>query len=179
MTVNLGPAALDLPGGLTSTSSDPLGWNPRCLKRDLTNAVNTRYANATSILNNILKPQNVYDFQMTMQGVPGGGDLGVHGGGHYSFGGDPGRDVYVSPGEPAFYLHHAMIDRTWWIWQMLNPKERILGATALIGTNTFLNSPASANTTFDDYVEYGWAGEKRQIKDLMNTLSGPFCYVYL
>ncbi|KAH6889819.1 hypothetical protein B0T10DRAFT_513009 [Thelonectria olida] len=179
MTVNLGPAALDLPGGITSTTTNPLAWNPRCLKRDLSNAVNTRYANATAILNNILKPKNVYDFQMTMQGIPGSGDLGVHGGGHYSFGGDPGRDVYVSPGEPAFYLHHAMIDRTWWIWQMLNPKERLLGANALLGTNTFLDTPPSANTTFDDYVEYGWAGQKRQIKDLMSTLSGPFCYVYL
>ncbi|KAH7152948.1 hypothetical protein EDB81DRAFT_438677 [Dactylonectria macrodidyma] len=179
MSVNLGPAALDLPGGLVSAVSNPLAWNPRCLKRDLSNAVNTRYANATGILNNILKPQNVYDFQMMMQGVPGGGDIGVHGGGHYSLGGDPGRDVYTSPGDPAFYLHHAMIDRVWWIWQMLSPSKRQYSSIALQGTNTFLDIPASANTTFDDYVEYGWAGPKRQIKDLMSTISGPFCYIYL
>lgn len=46
-------------------------------------------------------------------------------------GGDPGRDLFVSPGDPAFYFHHAMIDRTWWIWQMLNATSRL---TALSGT---------------------------------------------
>jgi len=116
---------------------------------------------------------------MQMQGVPGTGDIGIHGGGHYSMGGDPGRDVYTSPGDPAFYLHHSMIDRVWWIWQMLDPKNRIRGKDALAGTNTFLNMPPSAETTFDDYVRLGWVGADRQIKDLMSTLSGPFCYVYL
>ncbi|KAJ4156677.1 hypothetical protein NW754_008318 [Fusarium falciforme] len=72
-----------------------------------------------------------------------------------------------------------MIDRVWWIWQMLDPKERQYGKSALMGTNTFLDIPASNATTFEDYVNFGWAGESRQIKDLMSTLSGPFCYVYL
>lgn len=179
MSVNLGPAALDLPGGIIDASSNPLAWNPRCLKRDLGDVVNRRYANATSILNNILKPKNVYDFQMQMQGVPGSGDIGIHGGGHYALGGDPGRDVYTSPGDPAFYLHHAMIDRVWWIWQMMSPSQRQFGNEALMGTNTFLDMPPSDETTFEDLVEYGWVGPSRQIKDLMSTLSGPFCYVYL
>ena len=99
---------------------------------------------------------------------------------HYAMGGDPGRDVFVSPGDPLFYLHHSMIDRTWWIWQMLDPSTRAVGQTAVAGTNTFLNSPPSANTTIDDYVQYGYAaGPPRQIKDLLRTTGGPFCYVYL
>ncbi|RSM02270.1 hypothetical protein CDV31_010990 [Fusarium ambrosium] len=179
MKVNLGPAALDLPGGVVEAVANPLEYNPRCLKRDLGDAVNRRYANATSVLRNILQPKNAYDFQMQMQGIPGSGDIGIHGGGHYSLGGDPGNDVFTSPGDPAFYLHHAMIDRVWWIWQMLSPKERQYGKAALMGTNTFLDIPASNATTFEDYVNFGWAGESRQIKDLMSTLSGPFCYVYL
>lgn len=179
MKVNLGPAALDLPGGVVDARPKPLEHNPRCLKRDLSDAVNRRYANATSILGNILGPKTVQDFQMQMQGVPGSGELGVHGGGHYSLGGDPGRDVFTSPGDPAFYLHHAMIDRVWWIWQMLSPGERQYGKTALMGTNTFLNQPPSDATTFEDSVKMGWAGESRQIKDLMSTLAGPFCYVYV
>ncbi|KAF4344290.1 monophenol monooxygenase (tyrosinase) [Fusarium beomiforme] len=179
MKVNLGPAALDLPGGGVAANPNPLDYNPRCLKRDLSDAVNRRFANATSILNNILKPKTVLDFQMQMQGVPGTGDIGIHGGGHYSLGGDPGRDVFTSPGDPAFYLHHSMIDRVWWIWQMLDPKERVSGKNAVQGTNTFLDMPPSAETTLDDYVNIGWVGPERQIKDLMSTLSGPFCYVYL
>ncbi|KAF7560785.1 hypothetical protein G7046_g3345 [Stylonectria norvegica] len=180
MKVNLGPVALDVPGGIEiSNPNGGLAYNPRCLKRDLSDTVNQRYANASAVLSNILKPQNVYDFQMQMQGVPGGGNIGVHGGGHYSMGGDPGRDVFTSPGDPAFYFHHSNIDRVWWIWQMLNPGKRLSGSLALQGTNTFLDTPPSAKTTYEDYVTYGWAGPKIQIKDIMNTLDGPFCYVYL
>jgi len=85
MTVNLGPADLSIPGNITLAQANPLAYNPRCLKRDLTDAINTRFANATSIMNTI-KQKAIYDFEMIMQGIPGSGDLGVHGGGHYSFG---------------------------------------------------------------------------------------------
>lgn len=181
MTVNLGPAALDLPGGKIGTNPEgPLAYNPRCLSRDLSNWVNREFANATAILLNILQPQDVYDFQMQMQGVPGSGNIGIHGGGHYMLGGDPARDVLVSPGEPMFYLHHSMIDRVWWIWQMLSPQERQFSDNAVMGTNTFLNDPPSEETTLDDWVEFGFAaGPPRQIRELTSTVSGPFCYVYL
>ncbi|WDK13942.1 hypothetical protein CGRA01v4_05223 [Colletotrichum graminicola] len=203
MVVNLGPAALDLPGGVVESSpGGPLSYNPRCLKRDLTTEVNRVFANITSVLSNILQPQNVYDFQMQMQGVPGSGSIGmfifdpcdfmiieslltnfvpgIHGGGHYALGGDPGRDVFTSPGDPVFYLHHSMIDRVWWMWQMLSPQERQYGETALAGTNTFLDQPPSANATMDDFLGYGYVGaEPIKIRDTMSTVAGPFCYVYL
>lgn len=85
MTVNLGPVSLALPGNITEAVPNPLGYNPRCLKRDLTDAINQRYANATSVLHTIMQ-KTIMDFQMIMQGIPGSGDIGVHGGGHYSFG---------------------------------------------------------------------------------------------
>lgn len=181
MTVNLGPAALDVPGGVqVSNPNGPFAYNPRCLKRDLTDYVNQAFANVSAVLNLITQTTNVNDFQMAMQGIPGSGNIGVHGGGHYALGGDPGRDVYTSPGDPAFYLHHSMIDRVWWIWQMLDPANRVFSSNAVAGTNTFLNIPPSASTTLEDYVNFGYAsGPPRQIKDLVNTLGGPFCYVYL
>lgn len=85
MSVNLGPADLSIAGNITLVQANPLAYNPRCLKRDLTDAINQRYANSTSILNTI-RQQTIYDFEMIMQGVPGSGDIGVHGGGHYAFG---------------------------------------------------------------------------------------------
>lgn len=48
MTVNLGPV-----GGLVGTEAGPdggLGYNPRGLKRDVGPALNTRYANYTTVL---------------------------------------------------------------------------------------------------------------------------------
>lgn len=129
--------------------------------------------------NNILQPQTVYDFQMQMQGIPGTGNMGVHGGGHYALGGDPADDVSVSPGDPAFYAHHGMIDRVWWLWQMQDPAARVDSDAALSGTRTFLNLPPSANATLDDYAEYGYAaGPPRRLRELMSTTGGPFCYVY-
>ncbi|KAJ5662243.1 Di-copper centre-containing protein [Penicillium maclennaniae] len=151
-TVNLGPAALVLPGG-------------------------NRYNNYTAVANLILQNHDIWDFEMTMQGVPGSGSLGVHGGGHYSMGGDPGRDVYVSPGDPAFWHHHGMIDRVWWIWQNLDVENRL---NAISGTGTFLNQPPLANTTLETFVDLGFAnGAPVQMKEIMSTTAGPFCYVYV
>lgn len=177
MSVNLGPVALALTNGSTISNGNGLSYNPRCLKRDLTTAINQRFANATSVVSLILKPKEIYDFQMTMQGYPGSGDIGVHGGGHYTLGGDPGRDLFVSPGDPMFYLHHGMIDRTWWIWQMLDPSKR---TNQISGTDTFLNNPPSANTTLDTPIDLGYAaGPAVTMRDLMSTTEGPFCYIYL
>lgn len=72
-----------------------------------------------------------------------------------------------------------MIDRVWWLWQMQDPETRVWGNNNLAGTNTFMNSPPSANTTLDDWVTFDFAGgPPMQIKDLMSTTSGPFCYAY-
>ena len=183
MTVNLGPIQLDVPGGgpQDTNPAGPFAYNPRCLRRDLTDAINQRYSNASSI-KHLVAQETIDSFQMIMQGIPGTGDIGVHGGGHYSLGGDPGRDVSVSPGDPAFYLHHAMIDRVWWMWQMVDAK-RVYGqktGEAVAGTRTFLNIPESEPTTLDDVVDFGYAaGPKRKLKELMSVVEGPFCYVYV
>ncbi|TQB76544.1 hypothetical protein MPDQ_007465 [Monascus purpureus] len=176
-TVNLGPASLTLPGNKSVAVSNPLDYNPRCLKRDLTTAVTQTYANATAVVSLILGNDDVWDFEMTMQGIPGSGNIGVHGGGHYSMGGDPGRDLFVSPGDPAFWHHHGMIDRVYWIWQMLDRKNRL---HAVSGTGTFMNEPPSANTTLDTVIDLGYAaGNPIPVGDLMSTTDGPFCYVYI
>ena len=101
--------------------------------------------------------------------------LGIHGGGHYTIGGDPGADPFISPGDPAFYLHHSQIDRVYWIWQMLDFPNR----QGVFGTNTFMNIPPSANTTVEDYIDLGVLAPRVKIKDLMNTVGGaPLCYIY-
>lgn len=88
MSVNLGPVALTLAndGASTGSNGDGLSYNPRCLKRDLTTAINARYANASSVVKLILQNNDIYSFEMNMQGVPGTGEIGVHGGGHYAMG---------------------------------------------------------------------------------------------
>ena len=179
MSVNLGPVSLPLVNGSLVSNGNGFAYNPRCLKRDLTDAINQQYSNASAVVSNILDHDNIWDFQMTMQGVPGTGNIGIHGGGHYSLGGDPGRDFYISPGDPAFYLHHSQIDRVWWIWQNLNAKTAF-GEEGISGTGTFLDAPPSANTTLETPIDLGYAWKDVvKMKDLMSTTSGPFCYTYL
>ncbi|KAG4424821.1 hypothetical protein IFR04_001981 [Cadophora malorum] len=139
MTVNLGPI------GLPNTTAGPdggLGYNPRCLKRDV----------GPSYLMSLR--ENIREFQNDLEGPVGTGDLGPHGGGHFAIAGDPGGDLFTSPGDPAFYLHHGQVDRLWTLWQALDPATR---QYSLDGTNTMLNDPPSANTTLDDVIDLAYA----------------------
>jgi hypothetical protein len=38
---------------------------------------------------------------------------------HYTIGGDPGGDLFTSPGDPAFWAHHSQMDRMWTIWYVV------------------------------------------------------------
>lgn len=187
MTLNLGPVNLALPGNMTTSNpyndTGILSWNPRCLKRDLTDAIIQTYSSAATVLDTVLLSPTIASFQLSLQGInltTGANYIGPHGGGHWSLGGDPARDLFASPADPVFYLHHTMIDRVWWLWQMQDAAARATaGATAIAGTLTFLNSPPSRNASLDDYNEYGYAaGPPRQIRELLSTTGGPFCYIY-
>lgn len=68
--------------------SDGLGYNPRCLRRDVNkNAAAVTTANYTYDL--ITKNNDIGSFQNVMQGQFQLGQWGVHTGGHYTIGGDP------------------------------------------------------------------------------------------
>ncbi|PQE28201.1 hypothetical protein CJF30_00010921 [Rutstroemia sp. NJR-2017a BBW] len=177
MTVNLGPVA-----GLVGTEAGPdggLGYNPRGLKRDVGPALNTRYANYSTVLNLLLKP-DVNQYRILSEGVPYTVEIGPHGGIHYTINGDPGGDLFTSPGDPAFWVHHGQMDRMWTLWQALDPKNRQYQLdNGTYGHITWANEPASEFTKLTDVIDMGYAGESTTIQNVMNTLSGPFCYFYV
>lgn len=158
--------------------ADGLGYNPRCLRRDLSVqcAQATNDANITTL---ITEKKDIASFQDWMQGpfTYGLSDYGVHAGGHYIISGDPGGDFFTSPGDPWFFLHHAQIDRVYWIWQNQDLPNRL---RTISGTITMLNTPPSRNATLDDMMDLGVNDGFRGIKirDAMSTMAGPFCYVY-
>ena len=121
MTVHLGPIALPVPGttNVTGVTGDFFQDNPRCLRRDLCTSCLSRYASFRNVTDLLLNYNTVELFQAVIQADPRYSQtgLGPHGGGHYAIGGNPGGDVFVSPGDPAFYLHHAQVDRMYWLWQ--------------------------------------------------------------
>ncbi|KAK2803586.1 hypothetical protein FQN51_003348 [Onygenales sp. PD_10] len=176
MVVNLGPliGVLQVPGA-EPQEGNGLNHNPRCLRRDISVEASSGWTKDEHVVSLIENNDNLLDFQNVMQGDARVGNLGVHGGGHYTLNGDPGSDFFTSPGDPAFFLHHAMIDRVYWIWQNLDPAKRL---TEIAGTITVFNEPPSRNTTVDDIIDLNNLAEARRIGDLQDTTSGPFCYRY-
>jgi tyrosinase len=153
-----------------------LGYNPRCLRRDISRAASSGWTKDSDVVSLIHDNKNFLNFTTNMQGNFEQGFLGVHTGGHFTIGGDPGGDLFVSPGDPAFFLHHAMIDRTYWTWQNQDVASR---QYALDGTITVNNMPPSRNAVLSDTIELGYVGVPVvTIKDVSSTIAGPLCYVY-
>ena len=113
-----------------------------------------------------------------MQGVGGfgvGASMGVHSAGHFTIAGDPGGDFYTSPNDPAFWVHHGMIDRTWTIWQ----SQDLAARTQVIAGGTSMMGFGSRQQSLDDLVDLGVVADKvYKIRDLVSVVDGPFCYVY-
>lgn len=80
---------------------------------------------------------------------------------------------------PMFWLHHAMIDRTWWIWQNQKPLER---AFIINGTRTMLNDPPSDSATIEDIISMDYVTPRQAppeaIKHHVSTVAAPYCYIY-
>ncbi|KAL2264061.1 hypothetical protein VTK26DRAFT_2847 [Humicola hyalothermophila] len=169
-TVNMGPIG----------SRDPLAYNPRCFKRDLNTDICSRWASIRNTTEAILDSPDITIFQAILQGDtrwPEGRTVGmaVHGGGHFSIGGDPGGDFYFSALEPAFYLHHGNIDRIHFIWQNLDWENR----QTISGTNTMFNRPPTPDAVLTDNMGYEPLNRNVTIGQTMDTVGGtPLCYVY-
>ncbi|KAL2134582.1 hypothetical protein VTI74DRAFT_11404 [Chaetomium olivicolor] len=178
MTVHLGPVSPSVdPAPPANPRSDGYGDNPRCLRRDISNQLSSKYARTQDIVSLITTSQNIGTFQDTMQsvGFGVGAGMGVHSAGHFTIAGDPGGDFYTSPNDPAFWVHHAMIDRTWTIWQSQDPASR----TQVIAGGTSMMGLGSRAQSLDDLVDLGVVAEKvYRIRDLVSVVDGPFCYVY-
>lgn len=107
--VRLGPVGYEPKG-----PDGGLGYNPRCLTRDLSPqfAKGTRPTAVTSLLDGCADVACVNTDMDIPNGVPGG----VHASGHWQVGLNA-LDVFASPSDPIFWLHHAQVDRVWTVWQ--------------------------------------------------------------
>ncbi|KAF2026977.1 Di-copper centre-containing protein [Setomelanomma holmii] len=172
MKVNLGPmAAMADTNPPKNPRSDGYGYNPRCIKRDISGDLVQRDATSAKIAALITDNKTIGPFQDSMQS-----QTGVHSAGHFTVSGDPGSDFYTSPGDPYFWLHHSMIDRTWWIWQaqdFTNRQQVIAGGTSMMG-----GGRAQSLEDNIDLEVLNVDGKVYKIKELVSTVAGPFCYIY-
>jgi tyrosinase len=130
-----------------------------CLARN-GNAADTANTNA-DIVNGCRQLKDYQDFAKCAE-------QGAHAYGHNGIGGVM-RDVYASPGDPVFWLHHAMVDRHFRIWQ--NDDSSRTGY--IDGTST-----GGAPLTLDTDIVLNGLGPTMKVRDVMNTLSSPLCYKY-
>ena len=86
-------AAADAPAPPRNPRTDGYGYNPRCIKRDISNYLTQLYATTPKIASLITGQKTIGPFQDAMQAP-----TGVHGAGHFTVAGDPGSDFYTSPG---------------------------------------------------------------------------------
>ncbi|KAL8383595.1 hypothetical protein RB595_010677 [Gaeumannomyces hyphopodioides] len=177
MTVYLGPLSVNVdPAPARNPRADGFGANPRCLRRDMSNYLTSRWGRTQDIVGLITGSSNIGSFQNTMQSQTFGGAMGVHNVGHFTINGDPGGDFYISPNDPAFWVHHAMIDRIWTIWQSQNLESRlqvIQGGTSMFG--------GGRTQSLDDLIDLNVVeptNKSWKIRELVSIVDGPLCYMY-
>jgi tyrosinase len=151
--------------------------NPHCIKRDLSAYAATKWFTTENLLNVTIGPGSWTHarYWQEIQGRYPDQFLGLHTTGHYAINGE-NSDLYSSPNDPVFFLHHSMFDRMYWIHQLLHPGE----SRKVTGTLTLQNRPPSRNATIDDILDIGVNGPPLPIKDMFDTLGdSPLCYIYL
>ncbi|KAF6520643.1 hypothetical protein HZS61_014901 [Fusarium oxysporum f. sp. conglutinans] len=174
-TANLGPPSPGMDG--MEATATPLEYYPRCLRRDLSRYTIDKWMTLPNLYNVTLgdASRSIQIMQDEFQGRFPDRFLGLHGAGHFAIGGDS-SDLYSSSNEPVFFLHHAMVDRVYWIWQALHPKQ----ARDIAGTITIGNRPPSRDALKSDPLNMGVNAAEITIDDALDTMSGsPFCYIYL
>ncbi|KAJ4297425.1 hypothetical protein N0V88_004348 [Collariella sp. IMI 366227] len=161
---------------------DGVTYNPQCLKRDLSPYFAARYLAMNQTQKTLAAPDFGW-FDQIVQGGPSFEASGVHGGGHYGVGGTFGQmgDLYTSPADPIFYLHHANLDRVWWSWQKLNLKTRLTDISGPINMMDYENK-LGGNATLATALSLGVSGPDVTVGDVMNIAGcgkkGALCYEY-
>ncbi|PWW79822.1 Di-copper centre-containing protein [Tuber magnatum] len=155
-----------------------LAATSRCLRRSFSPWIAQTFSNAAKV-NNTLAQQDFGWFSKVVEGETNFWNVGIHGGGHYSIGGEAG-DLYASPGEPVFYLHHANLDRIYWQWQSMDLPARLSDISGPVG---MFGPTTGPNVTLSFPIDMGPLAPSVTIQDLMDvegnrTGTGVLCYTY-
>jgi len=162
---------------------DSVTYNPQCLRRDLSPAFAARYLGMNQTRITLSQPDFGW-FARTVEGSPSFDASGVHGGGHFGVGGTLGQmgDLYVSPADPLFWLHHANLDRLWWSWQKLNLGARLTDISGPIFIMDYDNA-VMGNVTLEFPLSVGVSATDVTVADVMDIkgcggAGGVLCYDY-
>ncbi|KAE9379517.1 Di-copper centre-containing protein, partial [Stipitochalara longipes BDJ] len=126
---------------------------PHCLFRTFDHS-NQRLSGekySDSAIGKILKKPDIISFMMALNSA--------HASVHMGLGGD--MEGFSAPNDPIFFLHHAQVDRLWWLWQ----KNHMY-----INRSTgFVLNKSLAMSGFVKDIE---------VSEALDTNNYPFCYQY-
>ncbi|ROV97790.1 hypothetical protein VPNG_08645 [Cytospora leucostoma] len=159
-------------------------YNPHCLRRDFSPWLFTLSGNQ-SVIDWTLNATNFWHLDYYVEGISlSVYGMRVHAAGHMAIGGQIGEmsNIYSSPGDPLFYAHHGGIDWMWYNWQQADwPARKFdIGGpnVSWAGEYAYFGDKAYENITLDTPLYYDKMADTITVRDVMDTQSGPFCYVY-
>lgn len=171
-TLTLGPGP-DLSGAA----------GPLCLRRDFSPIIGTKFLNKSDIAHTLRQPDFGY-FTIVLDGTldvlpPNFVNTSIHTGGHWSIGGSFGQitDLYISPSDPLFFLHHSNLDRVFWSWQSRKLPYRLTDISGPVVFGDYKNQVAG-NTTLAYVLDVGTVNALTTVGAVMDIQGGTLCYGY-
>ncbi|CUS12565.1 unnamed protein product [Tuber aestivum] len=160
--------------------------NPQCLRRDFAPFISPlRLTKELVRLPHCEKAFDWYDFKAQAGAREAGFFLhesSFHSAPHIAVGGEAGQmgDIYASPGDPIFYLHHAGVDREWWKWQNVDPETRLKDARgpSIRFDFPFGNNFRGGNITLEHEIGLLELAPVVPLRKVMDTEGDLLCYSY-
>ncbi|KAJ2919611.1 hypothetical protein MD484_g770, partial [Candolleomyces efflorescens] len=126
-----------------------------------------RPALRSSNVRNTLNTSNYRAFDAAVNSLMNG----IHGSGHFIVGGEM-TNVYSAAIDPLFYLHHANLDRIWWVWQQADRQKRL---TDIWGPTT---QNGTTQVTLDFDMDFPALGPNVKVREVMDSFEAPGCFMY-
>ncbi|KAI9482019.1 hypothetical protein BX667DRAFT_466473, partial [Coemansia mojavensis] len=112
-------------------------------------------------------PEALFSMQKTCNqygALSSGIENGCHGAVHLGISGD--MSTMFAPNDPFFFLHHGMVDKLWYDWQLMEPDTRF----SLYDNVNYNDPPVSPDDTIPGYPNM-------RVKDSLDPRNG-LCYTY-
>nr|A0A142I737.1 RecName: Full=Tyrosinase-like protein phomQ1'; AltName: Full=Phomopsin biosynthesis cluster protein Q1' [Diaporthe leptostromiformis]AMR44289.1 tyrosinase [Diaporthe leptostromiformis] len=86
--------------------------------------------------------------------------------------------TFSAPNDPVFYLHHANVDRLWWLWQQRDPVGRLYQVRGPAKDFRYHEGHEVSEGSIEDVMPMGGLAEDIKMKSVMDTRAGFLCYEY-
>ncbi|KAM0268960.1 hypothetical protein ACHAPA_004560 [Fusarium lateritium] len=84
----------------------------------------------------------------------------------------------TAPNDPVFYLHHAQVDRLWWLWQQQDAKTRTNNYQGPVKNIRVHANESLTGSSLEDVISLGNLSKPVRVRDAMTTESQVLCYRY-